>query len=155
MGVLGLWAASMLWAGSSVAVITPAKTLVSTPLAAPPKSPKAKTVSPQASASEGAFASQAAQTTPAITAAPASEAVPVTSKPILADAFIAQTVLRVYLNRPAAISVFNARGQQIFHLDSQRPMEAVPLLGISTGFIYLTVRTAQGEMTKKLVFTGK
>jgi hypothetical protein len=144
----------MLWAGSSVAVIAPAKTPVSTP-AAPVKTTKAKPVSTQASASEGAFASQAAQGGPAITAEPASEAVPVTPKPILADAFIAQTVLRVYLNRPAAISVFNARGQQIFHLDSQRPMEAVPLLGISTGFIYLTVRTAQGEMTKKLVFTGK
>jgi hypothetical protein len=87
--------------------------------------------------------------------APARESAPEAPKPILADAFIAQSVLRVYLNRPASISVYNSRGQQVFHLDSGLPVEAVPLQGVSTGFVYLTVRTAQGEMTKKLVFTGK
>lgn len=87
--------------------------------------------------------------------APGQEAVQPAPKPVLADAFIAQSVLRVFLNRPAAIFVFNSRGQQVFHLDSRRPMEAMPLLGITTGFVYVTVRTAQGETTKKLVYTGK
>jgi hypothetical protein len=80
---------------------------------------------------------------------------PNASRAALADAFISQNVLRVYLDRPAAVTVYNSRGQQVAHLDSRRAMEAVPLQGISTGFIYLTVRTAQGELTKKLVYTGK
>ncbi|MEO6094732.1 MAG: T9SS type A sorting domain-containing protein [Fibrobacteria bacterium] len=76
-------------------------------------------------------------------------------KPVLAEAFIAGTVLRVYLNGPASVSVYNTRGQQVFRSESRRALETIPLLGVNTGFIYLTVRTAQGETTKKLVFTGK
>lgn len=76
-------------------------------------------------------------------------------KPILSEAFIAQSVLRVYLNRPAAIFVYNSRGQQVCHLDSRGSVEALPLHGITTGFIYLTIRTAQSELTRKLVYTGK
>lgn len=130
MGAFALGLVSLAYAGSGVPA--PAAVASKAPLAAPAKASKPKT-SP----------------------APGAEAIPAAPKPILADAFIAQNVLRVFLNRPAAISVFNSRGQQVFHLDSRRSLEAVPLQGISTGFVYLTVRTAQGEMTKKLVYTGK
>jgi len=75
--------------------------------------------------------------------------------PALGDAFIAQNELRIFLNRPAAISVFNARGQMVFHLDSHRAWESVPLSGVTTGFLYLTVREGQVESTKKFVYTGK
>jgi hypothetical protein len=148
MGALALWAASMAWSGSTAAVTAPVKAPVSVPV----KSAKSKSPSPQVSSANVAFADEGNLE---VTVSPSAETAPAAPKPTLADAFIAQTVLRVYLNRPATLFVFNSRGQQIFHLDSQRPMEAVPLLGMSTGFIYLTVRTAQGEMTKKLVFTGK
>lgn len=80
---------------------------------------------------------------------------PAAAKPILGEAFIAQDVLRVFLNRPASISLYNARGQQVFHLDSQSPMESIPLFGMNTGFLYLTVRSGPAELTKKLVYTGK
>ncbi len=76
-------------------------------------------------------------------------------KAAVADAYIAQNLLRVYLEQPAAVTVYNSQGQQVAHLDSRRAMEAIPLQGITTGFIYLTVRTAQGEVAKKLVYTGK
>ncbi len=147
LGGLSLWAASVAWAGSNPTVTYPAKAIS----VFPAKAGKAKAIPLiQASAPKGA----PAQGNPEGTSAPQTQAAPA-PKPILADAFIAQTILRVYLNRPAAIFVYNSRGQQVYHLDSNGPMEAVPLLGMNTGFIYLTVRTAQGEMTKKLVFTGK
>jgi hypothetical protein len=77
------------------------------------------------------------------------------AKSPLSDAFIAQGSLRVYLDRPASVTVYNARGQQIFHRDSQGPSETVPLQGASTGFVYLTVRAGKIEATRKLVYTGK
>lgn len=76
-------------------------------------------------------------------------------KPAFGDAFIAQGLLRVHLDRPAIITVYNARGQQVFKAESQRSLESVPLHGLTTGFIYLTVRSGTVEMTKKLVYTGK
>jgi hypothetical protein len=151
MGVLSLCAASLTWggSGSSATAGSPAALPGKAAISAPVKAAKSK---PMQSASNGnLLASGSLQGTLAPQAAPA----PSAPKPALADAFIAQTVLRVYLNRPAAIFVYNSRGQQVYHLDSQRAMEAVPLQGMSTGFVYLTVRTAQGEMTRKLVFTGK
>lgn len=157
MGVLSLCAASLAWGGSGSPAPTTASAALSgspaalpgkTAVSAPAKAAKSK---PSAPASNGNFlASGNLQGTESPQSAPAG-----TSKPALAEAFIAQTVLRVYLNRPAAIFVYNSRGQQVYHLDSQRAVEAVPLQGMSTGFVYLTVRTAQGEMTKKLIFTGK
>lgn len=148
LGVFSLWAASMAW-GSGVPVsaastmAAPAKPA----FAVPAKSAKPKAASP---GTGNVFASGNLEATTA-PGTPAQES----PKPALAEAFIAQTVLRVYLNHPASLYVYNSRGQQIYRLDTQRPMEAVPLQGMSTGFVYLTVRTAQGEMTKKLVFTGK
>lgn len=73
----------------------------------------------------------------------------------LSDAFIIQGLLRIYLDRPALVTVYNARGQQIFQMDSERALESVPLHGITTGFVYLTVRAGAMETTKKLVYTGK
>lgn len=147
LGSLGLWAVSAVWAGSeSPAHASPGKELSAPARAAKPEPAVASDSRTAASDRQGNL--QAAT-------APARESAPEAPKPILADAFIAQSVLRVYLNRPASISVYNSRGQQVFHLDSGLPVEAVPLQGVSTGFVYLTVRTAQGEMTKKLVFTGK
>jgi len=73
----------------------------------------------------------------------------------LADAFIAQGSLHVFLDRPASVTVYNARGQQIFHRDSHGPVETVPLLGATTGFVYLTVRAEKAEATRKLIYTGK
>jgi hypothetical protein len=35
------------------------------------------------------------------------------------------------------------------------PVETVPLAGITTGFVYLTVRAGKTEATRKLVYTGK
>jgi hypothetical protein len=83
--------------------------------------------------------------------APAKES----AKASLGDAFIAQNTLRIYLDRPVSISVFNARGQLVFHQESQRQMEVVPLQGMPTGFLYLTLRAGQNELTKKLLYTGK
>jgi hypothetical protein len=73
----------------------------------------------------------------------------------LSEAFIAQSLLRVYLDRPASVTVYNARGQQIFRRDSFGPVETVPLQGITTGFVYLTVRAGKVEATRKMVYTGK
>jgi hypothetical protein len=147
----------MAWAGASEAKASgspapvPAKTALTVPAKAiKPVKPKE---APLPQASKGGIPDDISNLQG--TVAPASEPAQSAPKPILADAFIAQTILRVYLNRPAAIFVYNSRGQQVYHLDSQRAVEAVPLQGMSTGFVYLTVRTAQGEMTKKLVFTGK
>jgi|SRR4051812_29433512 len=77
------------------------------------------------------------------------------AKSPLADAFIAQGSLHVFLDRPASVTVYNARGQQIFHRDSHAAVETVPLQGASTGFVYLTVRAEKTEATRKLVYTGK
>ncbi len=80
---------------------------------------------------------------------------PAPAKPLLAEAFIAQSLLRIYLNHPAAITVYNSRGQQVVRMDSQRELETVPLQGLTTGFVYVVVRAGPVEMTKKLVYTGK
>jgi hypothetical protein len=77
------------------------------------------------------------------------------SKSPLSDAFIAQGTLRVFLDHPASVTVYNARGQQVYHRDSMGPVETVPLAGITTGFVYLTVRAGKTEATRKLVYTGK
>jgi hypothetical protein len=77
------------------------------------------------------------------------------SKQGLGDAFIAQNTLRVYLERPVSISVFNVRGQLVFRQDSERALEIIPLSGMPTGFLYLTLRSGNNELTKKLVYTGK
>jgi hypothetical protein len=135
---LALAAVSLSWAGPG----NPTPVSKPVPLAVfGPKAPKAKpaTAPAPAKASPGGNLQG--------TVAPA--------QPILGDAFIAQNLLRIYLNRPAAVSVFNSRGQQIFHMESQRALETVPLQGITTGFVYLTVRAGQVELTKKLVYTGK
>ena len=73
----------------------------------------------------------------------------------LGDAFIAQNAVRVYLGRPMTISLHNARGQLLYHLESSRPMEVLPLNGVNTGFLYVTLRAGQLELTKKLVYSGK
>lgn len=77
------------------------------------------------------------------------------AKSPLSDAFIAQGTLRVFLDHPASVTVYNARGQQVYHRDSMGPVETVPLQGITTGFVYLTVRAGKTEATRKLVYTGK
>jgi hypothetical protein len=77
------------------------------------------------------------------------------AKSPLADAFIAQGSLHVFLERPASVTVYNARGQQIFHRDSHASVETVPLVGATTGFVYLTVRAEKAEATRKLIYTGK
>jgi len=77
------------------------------------------------------------------------------AKSPLTDAFIAQGSLHVFLERPASVTVYNARGQQIFHRDSHATVETVPLQGATTGFVYLTVRAEKAEATRKLVYTGK
>lgn len=77
------------------------------------------------------------------------------AKPPLADAFIAQGLLRVYLDRPATVTVFDLSGRQIFQRESQSLVETVPLQGITTGFVYLTVRAGKLEATRKLVYMGK
>lgn len=76
-------------------------------------------------------------------------------KVILGDAFITQNTLRIYLDVAASISVFNTRGQLVYHLDSEKKLVLVPLQGIPTGFLYLTLRSGQNELTKKLVYSGK
>ncbi len=77
------------------------------------------------------------------------------AKSPLTDAFIAQGSLHVFLERPASVTVYNARGQQLFHRDSHTAVETVPLQGATTGFVYLTVRAEKMEATRKLVYTGK
>jgi hypothetical protein len=149
LGGIALCAASLAWSGSPnpalLGAVPAAVPVKSAPAAkAPPLAePEVRTPAPSPGNASGYGNIQG-------TTAPA--AIP---KPVLAEAFIAQAVLRIYLNRPASVYVYNSRGQQVFHIESQRALETVPLLGVSTGFIYLTVRTAQGETTKKLVFTGK
>lgn len=162
---MALWAGTLAWADAPVQAPSPSTV---NPLAiANPQTPAGKSGSASASASSSASkepkspalasasASAASPGNTQGTLAPKAAPVAGAAKTALADAFIAQSVLRVYLDRPAAVSVYNSRGQLVFQVDSRRAMEAVPLQGISTGFIYLTVRTAQGELTKKLVNTGK
>jgi hypothetical protein len=157
-GIMGFTGGLILWAGSLA--------WADAPIPAPSAKAKSKAQSAPAiqspsfaSITQVTLAPGSGTAVPAFkvpTAAPsANPPAANASKAALADAFIAQNVLRVYLDRPAAVTVYNSRGQQVVHLDSRRAMEAVPLQGITTGFIYLTVRTAQGELTKKLVYTGK
>ncbi len=77
------------------------------------------------------------------------------AKPSLGDGLIAQNTLRIYLTRPATVTVHNARGQLLFHVESQRPTESLPLSGIHAGFLYLTFRSGPLETTRKLIYSGK
>jgi hypothetical protein len=123
---------------------------VSAPVAKPIKAKAgntAVTAAPALPSASGASVAPAAPTE--------KEASKEKAKPALGDAFIAQNTLRIYLDKPASISVFNARGQLVFRQDSQRQMEALPLQGMPTGFLYLTLRAGQTELTKKLLYTGK
>lgn len=147
LAALALSAVSMIWAGP---VVSQAKS----PVSAPAKAAKSKPSPVSGLGNPGAPGNLQGTSVPKAEAAQADNAAPAL-KPALADAFIVQNVMRVFLNRPASLFVFNSRGQQVFHLDSRLAMETVPLRGITTGFVYLTVRTAQGETTKKLVYTGK
>ena len=95
---------------------------------------------------------------PVAPAAPVGKAVPASpekTKPALDEGVILQNILRIRLDRPVSISVLNVRGQLVFHLDSQRRMESVPLTGMPTGFLYLTLRSGPDEITQKLLYTGK
>jgi hypothetical protein len=81
---------------------------------------------------------------------------PAAKKPeSLGEASIIQNNLFVRLVRPASISLFNARGELLFHMDSMRSFETLPLAGINAGFLYLILRAGSVEMTTKLVYTGK
>jgi hypothetical protein len=144
-GALPLLAAALVWAESpaasaKAALPLPAKS--AKPALGPESPAKARPASPSAQAPDPGTLQATAPAQPA-------------PLPVLADAFIAQNALRVYLNRSASVTVYNSRGQQIFHRDSQRSLETVPLQGMSTGFLYLTVRGGLVETTKKLVYTGK
>jgi hypothetical protein len=77
------------------------------------------------------------------------------SKPALGDGIIAQNTLRIYLSRPATVTVHNARGQLLFHVDSSRPAEYLPLSGVDAGFLYLTFRSGPQETVRKLIYSGK
>jgi hypothetical protein len=85
--------------------------------------------------------------------APASD--PAETRDVLGDAFIFQNTLRIYLSRPATVTVYNARGQLLHHIESSSPLEVLPLSSVNTGFLYLTIRAGQLELTKKLVYSGK
>jgi hypothetical protein len=98
---------------------------------------------------------QGAPTQAAPEAKPGNAQATVDAKSALSDAFISQGTLRVFLDHPASVTVYNARGQQVYHRDSMGPVETVPLLGFTTGFVYLTVRAGKTEATRKLVYTGK
>jgi hypothetical protein len=159
LGAIAFCAASFAWSGpanpvapavSAASASTLVSTLALSPAPLPAKSPSVAKAKPKVA--QAAPAQRNTQVSGTLQGTVDPSALP---KPALADAFIAQTVLRVYLNRPASVSVYNSRGQQVFHVESQRTLETVPLLGVNTGFVYLTVRTAQGETTRKLVFTGK
>lgn len=104
-------------------------------------------------ASAGTGSPAPAKASPA--ADPSNTQVTQDAKSPLSDAFIAQGFLRVFLNHPASVTVYNIRGQQVFHRDSMGPVETVPLQGLTTGFVYLTVRAGKVEATRKLVYTGK
>lgn len=80
---------------------------------------------------------------------------PAEARDALGDAFIFQNTLRIYLSRPAAITVYNARGQLLHHVESSSSLEVLPLSSVNTGFLYLTIRAGQLELTKKLVYSGK
>lgn len=85
----------------------------------------------------------------------ANPAAKLAAKPALGDGIIAQNTLRIYLNRPATVTVHNARGQLLFHVDSSRPAEYLPLSGVHAGFLYLTFRSGPLETTRKLIYSGK
>ena len=77
--------------------------------------------------------------------APASD--PAESRDALGDAFIFQNTLRIYLSRPAAVTVYNARGQLLHHVETSSSLEVLPLSSVNTGFLYLTIRAGQLELT--------
>jgi hypothetical protein len=73
----------------------------------------------------------------------------------LGEGSVVQNELFVRLNRPVSISLFNTRGELLFHMDSFRVSESFPLAGVNAGFLYLTLRAGSVETTQKLVYTGK
>ncbi len=73
----------------------------------------------------------------------------------IGEVSISQSFIRIYLQKPANITLYNARGQIIYHMESQRQIEILPLQGLQPGFIYLSLRVGKEEFTKKLVYTGK
>lgn len=121
--------------------------------ASPGRTPKASLASEPALRAPTAAASKS-QATPSkpTPRAPAKKA---PSQPTIGDGLVVQNTLRVYLSRPAIIIVHNARGQLLFHLETTRPVETLPLSGINSGFLYLTLRAGQLETSKKLLYSGK
>lgn len=107
------------------------------------RTPKTKPATVSAAAK-----SKAPATAPQAPAKPA-------AKPSLGDGIIAQNTLRIYLSRSATVTVHNARGQLLFHVDSSRPTEYLPLSGVHAGFLYLTLRSGSLETTRKLLYSGK
>lgn len=160
-----LWVGSL--AGSAIAADAPSNTLPtkSTPVVASktakPKSiaPFISEVAPDQGVSEriDPMPDLSSPTTPAkaFTKSPAVKTLQEKSKISLGDAFISQNTLRIYLERPTQIFVYDARGQIVFHVDSHRAMETLPLYGMSAGFLYLTLRSGPLELTKKILYTGK
>lgn len=151
LGALYLGAAAFSWATSENSAPVPS-TQAKPSLSAPTSAASAPTGNGKVGV-QGAVPSAEGKSAPQVNSKGTPS--PAAAKPILGEAFIAQDVLRIFLNRPASISLYNARGQQVFHLDSRSPVEFVPLFGMNTGFLYLTVRSGQSELTKKLVYTGK
>lgn len=148
MAALFVWGASICWAAQDKsAAEIPAHPAGEPALATPFETGPSQ----DAPAADGTDAQVKAPNA----SSPDAGASPAEAKSLLGEAFIVQNHLQVYLDRPASISVYNARGQQIFHVESRASMESVPLMGVNTGFLYLTVRAGQTELTKKLVYTGK
>ena len=73
----------------------------------------------------------------------------------LGEAHITLDAMEIRLKRPATISLHNAKGELLFQLDSFRETETLPLRGVDSGFLYLTLRAGKVEFTQKLVYTGK
>ncbi len=73
----------------------------------------------------------------------------------LGEAIILQNTLRISLNQPTSISLYNSRGQLVFQKDTQAQIEDIPLQGMLSGFLYLTLRSGSLEVSRKFLYTGK
>jgi hypothetical protein len=136
---------SLAWAMVSI-LPDPAASAETSPVKAmaPAKTLKSKSVAKEKSPSDPMAPATSPEKAPA----------PKAAEP-LGDGFISLGVLHISLNRPASVTLHNAGGQLLFHLDSFRSSEILPLQGINAGFLYLTLRAGKSEITKKLVYTGK
>jgi len=73
----------------------------------------------------------------------------------LGQAMVVNQVLRVVLNAPAQILLFNSRGQSLYQAEAGKGQELIPLKSIDFGFLFVTLRQGKHEQSFRLLHDGK